>query len=195
MTTIWIDPTDLRAGATLLGRSGVAIRDDAAAVHALRNLPVPAEIAGRVAAEFEEATAEALRGAIALLQEAIGIATRAQQIEADQAVASTTSVAGSWTAKGWQPVYTIASGPLPDSAFTTVAGAGAVAGGGALTMVRANTPSLIDVTSRSNNSMTEMLRSRPGASYNATTDRYTDRSGFTSSSIKYNASRNEYETR
>ncbi len=88
MTTIWIEPTELKATAAQLAEQAMRIQETMTGTRTTCDCEVPRSLIGWLDAELVAVTEDALRVAVVYLQQAIDGATRANQIQADQSLAT-----------------------------------------------------------------------------------------------------------
>jgi len=100
MTTVWMDPAELRPACTTIAQQSVRLRDAALSLYSSCTCSMPPAIAGTVAAEVEAITIEILRAAIVYLEQVIDTWKRADEITGDQSVASAVSAPATMTIGG-----------------------------------------------------------------------------------------------
>ncbi len=88
MTTIWMDPTELKAGAATLAEQAMRIQETMTGTRTTCSCEVPRSLIGWLDDELVRITEDALRVAVTYLEQAVDIATRANQIQADQSLAA-----------------------------------------------------------------------------------------------------------
>jgi hypothetical protein len=89
MSTIFMDPTEMRGTAGMVGEQAQRIQETVTGTRTACTCEVPRSLVGWLDAELVAITESALQVAVDYLTEAVDLARRAQEIEADQSLATT----------------------------------------------------------------------------------------------------------
>jgi hypothetical protein len=114
MSEIWMQPTEMRGIATVLGQQSIRIRDAVLGVCTACACDVPRSLVAWVDDELMAITEDAVRAVVGYLEEAVDTMTRANQIAADQSLVASQATLGApagntvWSPvaaqTGWSPV-------------------------------------------------------------------------------------------
>lgn len=91
MTTIWMDPVELRASGAFIAEQALRIQETVTGTRSTCSCEVPRSMIGWLDAELLALTEDALRVAVSYLTEVVDIAQRANLIAADQTLAASQS--------------------------------------------------------------------------------------------------------
>jgi len=97
MTTIWMDPGEMRSVAQFLGTQSRRIQEAALGIENSVDLPMPPSVAGWIRGEATAVAEESLRAAIAYLQQALDLVGRADQVQGEQSLAAAVTAHSGFT--------------------------------------------------------------------------------------------------
>ena len=125
MSTIWMDPVELKASATTLAENAMQIQETMTGTRTTCACEVPRSLIGWLDEELQAITVAALQVAVGYLEQALDVAQRGHQIQADQSLVTASPPLGAVV--GGTSFMTTAS--LSD----VLVGAGSIVGGTSFT--------------------------------------------------------------